>query len=134
MASIHLETRVSANTLLNAIEQMSPRDLARLRKRVMVLSAQRRVSALSPKESRLLAKINRSFADQDQYDTLITKRLVANTVVARRDSHHSHSQSISPAGRAAVYALHLNRVELVNFRRVLFASGDHPPEMLEPYA
>ena len=30
-------------------------------------------------------------------------------------------------GRATVAALHLNRIELVNLRRVLRASGDHPP-------
>ena len=74
MASIQLETRVSANTLLNAIEQMSSRDLARLQKRVMKLSAQRRAAALPQKESRLLVKINQLFAEQDIYNELILKR------------------------------------------------------------
>lgn len=74
MASIQLETRVSASTLLNAIEQMSPRDLARLRRRVMLLSAQRQVAALPQKEARLLTKINVPFAQQARYDVLIGKR------------------------------------------------------------
>ena len=74
MASIQLETHVSANTLLNAIERMSPRDLARLRKRVLMLSAQKRVLALPQKEARLLTKINRPFMQQDRYNELIAKR------------------------------------------------------------
>ena len=31
------------------------------------------------------------------------------------------------AGRATVEALHLNRPELINLRRVLYAVGEHPP-------
>lgn len=34
---------------------------------------------------------------------------------------------ISPAGRATVAALRLNRPGLVNMRRVLYAMGEHPP-------
>jgi len=33
---------------------------------------------------------------------------------------------LSPAGRAAVAALQLNRPGLVNLRRALYASGEHP--------
>jgi hypothetical protein len=32
----------------------------------------------------------------------------------------------TPVGRATVEALHLNRSELVNLRRVLYAVGEHP--------
>ena len=34
---------------------------------------------------------------------------------------------LTPAGRATVVALRLNREGLVNFRRVLYAQGKHPP-------
>lgn len=34
---------------------------------------------------------------------------------------------LTPTGRATVDALHLNREGLVNLRRILFASGEHPP-------
>jgi hypothetical protein len=34
---------------------------------------------------------------------------------------------LTPTGRATVAALHLNRPELVNLRRVLHAVGEHPP-------
>jgi hypothetical protein len=34
---------------------------------------------------------------------------------------------LTPTGRATVETLHLNRVGLVNLRRVLFAVGEHPP-------
>ncbi len=33
----------------------------------------------------------------------------------------------TPTGRATVEALQLNREGLVNFRRILFAAGKHPP-------
>ena len=39
----------------------------------------------------------------------------------------THIVGISAIGRATVEALRLNRKGLVNFRRVLFAFGEHPP-------
>ena len=37
-------------------------------------------------------------------------------------------EGVTATGRATVAALQLNRPSLVNMRRVLRASGDHPPE------
>lgn len=34
---------------------------------------------------------------------------------------------LTPTGRATVSALHLNRPELINLRRVLYLMGEHPP-------
>jgi hypothetical protein len=34
---------------------------------------------------------------------------------------------VSPTGRATVVSLHLNRLELVNLRRILATAGEHPP-------
>jgi hypothetical protein len=34
---------------------------------------------------------------------------------------------LTPIGRATIKALQLNREELVNLRRVLYAMGEHPP-------
>ena len=34
---------------------------------------------------------------------------------------------LTPTGRATIQALNLNREELVNLRRVLYAAGEHPP-------
>ena len=36
---------------------------------------------------------------------------------------------LTPIGRAIVVTLHLNRVESINLRRVLYNTGEHPPEM-----
>jgi hypothetical protein len=33
----------------------------------------------------------------------------------------------TPIGRATIETLHLNRSELINLRRVLYAVGEHPP-------
>ncbi len=34
---------------------------------------------------------------------------------------------LTPTGRATVMALRLNREELVNLRRLMYVTGDHPP-------
>src|SRR6476660_1502122 len=39
---------------------------------------------------------------------------------------------LTPAGRATVEILQLNRPGLVNLRRVLYAAGEHPPPEIEP--
>lgn len=41
----------------------------------------------------------------------------------------THIVGITPTGRATIVALQLNRPELVNLREVLYAVGDHPPEI-----
>lgn len=37
---------------------------------------------------------------------------------------------LTAIGRATVETLHVNREELVNLRRILYAMGEHPPTML----
>ena len=57
----------------------------------------------------------------------------------RQQSWHDHFTwnndftlmlGLTPVGRATIQALHLNREELINLRRVLFAMGAHPPARL----
>lgn len=49
------------------------------------------------------------------------------------DEHFNWSENftriigVTPIGRATVVTLQLNREELLNFRRILFAAGEHPP-------
>ena len=38
---------------------------------------------------------------------------------------------LTPIGRATIEALHLNREELINLRRVLHAMGEHPPAEID---
>lgn len=38
---------------------------------------------------------------------------------------------ITPIGRATVEALQLNREGVINLRRILFASGEHPPKAMD---
>jgi hypothetical protein len=37
---------------------------------------------------------------------------------------------LTPRGRATIAALHLNRVEVVNLRQVLYRVGQHPPYII----
>ena len=39
----------------------------------------------------------------------------------------THLIGLTPSGRATIVALQLNRSELINLRRVLYAIGEHPP-------
>ena len=43
------------------------------------------------------------------------------------DENYELIIGITATGRATVDALHLNREELVNLRRVLYVAGEHPP-------
>ena len=43
------------------------------------------------------------------------------------DSTYTLIIGLTPTGRATVEALQLNRIGLVNLRRILYASGVHPP-------
>lgn len=40
----------------------------------------------------------------------------------------SYVIGLTPAGRATVEALKLNRIGLINLRKILFISGEYPPE------
>lgn len=41
----------------------------------------------------------------------------------------THMIGLTPIGRATIGTLQLNRPELINLRTVLYAIGDHPPEL-----
>ena len=44
----------------------------------------------------------------------------------------THVMGMSPTGRATIEALRLNRINLVNLRRILFETGEHPPDLTDP--
>lgn len=69
-----------------------------------------------------------------------SSRILATLYNPRRDKWNKHFRwttdfltivGISPIGRATVAALRLNRVGVVNLRRVLQMLGKHPPEWLQ---
>jgi hypothetical protein len=43
------------------------------------------------------------------------------------DERFERILGLTASGRATVEALQLNRVELVNLRKLLYATGEHPP-------
>jgi hypothetical protein len=43
----------------------------------------------------------------------------------------SHLIGLSPTGRATIETLRLNRPGLINLRRVLYAAGEHPPQLAQ---
>jgi hypothetical protein len=43
----------------------------------------------------------------------------------------THVIGLTPIGRATIIALRLNRLGVVNLRRVLFVFGEHPPRTPE---
>ena len=59
MTIVHVEARLSSEDLLKAIEQLETAELERFVERLIDLKAQRSAPSLSPRETELLAKINR---------------------------------------------------------------------------
>jgi len=40
---------------------------------------------------------------------------------------------LTPTGRVTILELQMNRLGLVNFRRVLYAAGEHPPDVMSDW-
>jgi len=59
MTIVHVEARLSAEDLLKAIEQLETDEIERFMERLIDLKAQRSAPSLAPRETELLAKINR---------------------------------------------------------------------------
>jgi hypothetical protein len=76
MATVHVEAHLSSEDLLKAIEQLETAELERFVERLIDLKAQRSAPSLAPRETELLAKINRGLpADfAARYQELIQKR------------------------------------------------------------
>lgn len=74
------------------------------------------------------------YTKTEAYDAVTEKRVALYN--PRQQQWHEHFQwnhdfsiiiAISPTGRVTVETLQLNRVGLVNLRRILYQAGSHPP-------
>jgi len=76
MPTIHVEAEVSRESLLKAIEQLSPPELDQLVTEVLTLQSRRGTARLTTSESRLLTLINEGLPQElrRRYDELITRR------------------------------------------------------------
>ncbi len=76
MLTLQVQTQLSSEDLLHAIEQLSQPELEVFAERIMALRLQNRVPALSQEESELLLCINQGVPldVQQRYDALIAKR------------------------------------------------------------
>jgi hypothetical protein len=76
MATIHLEAEVTRESLLKAVEQLSPPELRQFVAEVLTLQARRAPDRLSASESELLTRINEGLPDglRDRYTELIARR------------------------------------------------------------
>jgi 5-methylcytosine-specific restriction endonuclease McrA len=77
---------------------------------------------------------NHKYTKTEGYDPVSDK--VVSLYHPRQQRWHDHFAwnddftlviGLTPTGRATIKALQLNREELVNLRRVLYAMGEHPP-------
>jgi hypothetical protein len=59
MPTLHVETQVSPDELLQAVDQLDTADLERFVSRVLALRARRAAPSVSPEEAALLLQINR---------------------------------------------------------------------------
>jgi hypothetical protein len=76
MPTIHLEAEVSRESLLKAVEQLSPLELDRFVSEVLSLRTHRVPGRLTAPESELLTRINEGLPGplQDRYNELIARR------------------------------------------------------------
>lgn len=76
MSAIKVETELTFETLLQAVEQLSMPDLETLTAQVLNLRAKRKAPCLSVSESELLLKINQTLSPQRQtkFNALVAKR------------------------------------------------------------
>jgi hypothetical protein len=76
MATIRIESQVTADALLQAVRQLNAADLERVMAQVLHLQAQRKAASLSSRETELLLKINQAIpeAANARYQELQSKR------------------------------------------------------------
>lgn len=76
MATVRIEAELSAEDLLKAAGQLSPRDLEEFVQRILALQARRRAPSLAHTETELILKINQGVPSelQARYDELIARR------------------------------------------------------------
>ena len=76
MPILQVETELSTDKLLKAVEQLSQPELERFAFQVIALRARRQVHSLPQTEAKLLLKINEGLPPEVQrrYDELIAKR------------------------------------------------------------
>lgn len=80
MSTIHIQTELSSEQLLQALDQMPQTEFEQVAEQVLALRLRRNAAVLSVQESELLLKINQGLpADlQQRYNDLITKRDASN--------------------------------------------------------
>jgi hypothetical protein len=76
MSVVRIETELSFDTLLQAIEQLSMPDLEQLLSQVVRIQAKRKAPSLSSDETALMLKINQGLPPETQqrFDELVAKR------------------------------------------------------------
>lgn len=76
MSTIQVQTELSFDELLKAVQQLSSSDLEELMSQIVALQAQRKASSLPQAETELLLKINQGLPAQRQqrFNELVAKR------------------------------------------------------------
>ena len=76
MSVVRIETELSFDTLLQAVEQLSILDLEQLMSQVVRVQAKRKAPSLSSDETALMLKINQGLPPETQqrFDELVAKR------------------------------------------------------------
>lgn len=130
MTILHVEARLSSEDLLKAIEQLETDEIERFLERLIGLKAQRSAPNLEPRESELLAKINRGLpaALAARYEVLIQRRRAG----ALSEDEHTELLRLSDqveqmeAERIEILA-ELARLRGISLSRLMADLGIQPP-------
>ena len=130
MSVIRVETELSFEKLLQAVEQLSAPDLEILTARVLTVRAKRKAPCLSTDESELLLKINQGISPdmQARFDSLVAKRQAEMLTPEEQRELIALTEQIEAADAERMACLsELARIRGMSLDALMEALGIQPP-------
>jgi hypothetical protein len=130
MASAKVDTDLTPESIIHAIEQLDENTLEQVRERVIRLHAERRAPHLSAEEAYLLQKINETLPEQvwQRYYELVGKRKAQTLTPEEHEALKDMTNRIETAhARRMEYLVKLAQIRRVSLDDVMNQLGIAPP-------
>lgn len=130
MSTVQVQTELSFDELLKAVQQLSSSDLEELMSQVVALQAQRKASSLPKAETDLLLKINQGLPAhrQQRFNELVAKRQAETLTPEEYQELLQLTDDIETSDAQRVYYLtELARLRGVSLTALMKDLGIRPP-------
>ena len=130
MPVVQIEAQLSTNELLEAVTQLSQRELEQFTSQVMALTAQRRAPNLPQSEAELLQKINLGWSEErwQRYRALIVKRRAETLTVDEQPELIALSDQIEQANaRRMAHLIELAKLRHTSLEALMSELGIQSP-------